>query len=331
MEVKYFECRSIVIFLLTLFLLALTGNVSAQSLQPMAHLPLLGGVFGQTEDCSSRSPFGPLTFYAGWGTDLKDTKASFDLQNSILQEDKFNLQQRFPVKGLWLGLTAEASLSQRLGLFVDGWILFAANGGADEAGTGSVDPRHWDTNTDWWFTDGALTYEFNNLGKFIGGLRYDRFAVNFKNPSFGSGANLYTNADEADFTVNLYFPYIGLQLDRGTLAGNQYLFKVIGTCFVGSDVKYNETWGNVFQVPSRITGKKPTDDYFIEAFGEMNRSLFGSANIGLFGRWNLVHSTKSEFRLDETAVGDLTHLAANYRFSFHRESLTFGGNLIWNF
>jgi hypothetical protein len=147
--------------------------------------------------------------------------------------------------------------------------------------------KTWSTNTDWWFVDGALSYETLGLGKLLAGFRYDRFATNFKDPGNFSGP-VGSPSDTGDVTINCYIPFVGVQLDQGTPGGSQLMFRVIGFPWLGGDVLYHDSIGN-FSVltQDRIELQKGIGKgYFLEAFAEYGQAVFGSGQVSVFGRWN---------------------------------------------
>ena len=127
--------------------------------------------------------------------------------------------------------------------------------------------KTWSSNTDWWFVDGALTYETLGLGKLLAGFRYDRFAANFKDPGNFSGP-VGSPSDTGDVTINCYIPFVGVQVEQGTPGGSQLMFRVIGFPWLGGDVLYHDSIGN-FSVltQDRIELQKGIGKgYFLEAF-----------------------------------------------------------------
>lgn len=323
-----------------LLITPLTTCASSQGLfgAGLPGLPSFGGLFGQNCDtCGpTKTTCGPLVFYAGWGDDRKGTTFSFDFQASVpgLGEDKAKLQQTYPVRGLWLGLASQANLSQRIGFLADGWVIVPSNRRSEETARtvfGGVRSRSWESKTDWWFVDGAASYDTDSLGKLLAGFRYDHFATNFQNPDNLIGGQ-FRPSDQSDVTINMYLPFVGVQVNQGSPGGSQLTVRIIGFPWFASDVKFNETWGaGVGGTPTRIEGNKAmVNSYFLEVFGEVSRDVFGSGGFGLFGRWNVVHGKKSSFRLDERN-GTFFHFASEQEFAIDRQSWTLGASFNLNF
>jgi hypothetical protein len=298
-----------------------------------AGLPLFGGSSGEFSPCTpSKSACGPLTLYAGWGDDRKGTTVSFDLRHPGT-DDLLSIITTYPVSGLWLGLAAQASLTDPIGLYADAWMIVPSNRESEE--TYSVAPsvlggKTWRTSTEWWLLNGALTYSTCNLGRLVAGFRYDRFATNLKDPDNFVGA-LGLSSDRGDITINCYVPFIGVQMDQGSLVGSRLMFRIIGFPWLGGDVKYHDSIGNfVIIEQDRIELSKGLGKgYFLEVFAEYVRPVFGSGQIGVFARWNMLHGNGERIGITDVLGG--FPLTGRYQFAFDRQSWTLGGNIRLNF
>jgi hypothetical protein len=312
----------------------LAGSASAQGLfgNGLPALPFLSGSSGEPSSCApSKSTCGPLTFYAGWGADPKSTTLSFDLRSPDVgpfADDLQSITNIYPTKGLWLGLAAQSNLRGRIGLRADYWILVPANQSSDETFSltgGLSGGKTWSTNTDWWFVDGALSCETSGLGALLAGFRYDRFATNFKNPGnfFGAAGS---SSDTGDVTINCYIPFVGLQVEQGDPAGSRLMFRVIGFPWLGGDATYHDSIGNfTVLTQDRIELEKGVGEgYFLEAFGEYGRAVFGDGQISIFARWNVLHGNAKQIGITDVLGG--TPLTGRYQFAFDRQSWTFGGS-----
>jgi hypothetical protein len=240
----------------------------------------------------------------------------------------------YPVRGLWLGLAAQANLTERAGLLADYWILVPSNEPSDESYTIAAAPpgsKTWNsTKTDWWFIDGALSYDTGGLGKVLAGFRYDHFATNFENPGDFVGA-LGLSSDRGDVTVNCYLPFIGIQTDQGSPGGRQLMFRVIGFPLMAGDVKYHDSIGSFGGiVQDRIELSKGFGKgYFLEAFAQYAQPVFGSGQIGVFGRWSMLHGDSGQIAITDVLGG--FPLTGKYQFVFERQSWTLGGSFIFDF
>jgi hypothetical protein len=321
--------------LLIVVVFVLAGPASAQGLFGNAFpaLPFLSGASGEPSSCApSKSTCGPLTFYAGWGFDRKGSTLSFDLKRpdeGPFADDLLSIKNTYPIKGLWLGLAAQTSLWGRIGLLADYWILVPTNQPSDETFSltdGSAGGKTWGTNTDWWFLDAALTCKTTGLGELLAGFRYDRFATNFKDPGDFSGV-IGSSADTGDVTINCYIPFVGLQVEQGAPGADRLMFRVIGFPWLGGDVTYHDSIGNfTLLTEDRIELEKGVGKgYFLEAFAEYGRAVFGDGHISIFGRWNVLHGNARSIGITDVLGG--TPLTGRYQFAFDRQSWTFGGSL----
>jgi len=275
----------------------------------------------------TKSVCGPLTFYAGWGGDRKGTTLSFDLRRQGT-DDLTSIINTYPVRGLWLGLAVQANLTGATGLFADVWMLIPSNRQSEETySVAGVFPggKTWQTNTDWWFLDGALTYSTSNLGKLLAGFRYERFATNFKDPDNFVGA-LGLSSDRGDVTINCYIPFIGVQMDQGSPGGNRVMFRIIGFPWLGGDAKYHDSIGDFGGIEQdRIELSKGLGKgYFLEAFAEYGRSVSGSGQVGVFARWNMLHGNAGRINITDVLGG--FPYTGQYQFAFDRQSWTLGGS-----
>ena len=315
-------------------IIVLTGSASAQGLfgGELTGLPLFGGFTGEIATCwPTKSVCGPLTFYAGWGDDRKGTTLSFDLRRADtgpFGDDLISIINTYPVRGLWLGLAAQANLTAAIGLYADAWVIIPSNRLSEETfsvASPFLGGKTWRTNTDWWFADGALSFDSRGFGKLLAGFRYDRFATNFKYPDNFAGA-VGLSSDRGDVTINCYLPFVGLQVDQKSPGGSQLTLRVIGFPWAGGDVKYHDSIGSGVLTEDRIElAKGLNKTYFLEAFAEYGQAVLGSGQISVFARWNMLHGTAKRIPIDDVFGG--VPLVGRYQFAFDRQSWTFGGSL----
>jgi|SRR5271157_1857704 len=314
-----------------LFVATFATSASAQGLFGLG-LPSFNPFSAEPYSCApNKSVCGPLTFYVGWADDRKGTTLSADLRRQNLGpfgDDLGSIRNSYGLRGVWLGVAAQPNLIDRVGLLADFWILIPSNRSSDEnfsVTEGFSGGKTWGTNTDWWFVDGALSYDICGLGKLIGGFRYDRFATNFKDPGNFSGA-LGTPSDTGDVTINCYIPFVGLQADLGSPGVNELMFRVIGFPWVGGDVKYHDSIGNfaVLEQDRIELSQGVNKGYFLEAFAEYGRTVYGSGRIGVFGRWNIIHGNAKRIDISDVLAG--IPAVGGYQFAFDRQSWTFGGS-----
>ncbi len=300
-------------------------------------LPSSEGFSEQPFSCvPTKSVCGPLTFYVGWGWDRKGATLSVDQRrfSGPNPDDLASIVNTYPIRGLWLGVAAQANVTERIGVLADYWAIIPSNQPSNETYTilgplpGS---KIWNvTNTDWWFVDGALSYDTCALGKVLAGFRYDRFATNFKDPGNFVGA-LGLSSDTGDVTINCYLPFVGLQVDQGVSGQSHLMFRIVGFPWVGGDVKYHDSIGN-FTVLSqdRIElAKGANRAYFFEALAEYEQGVFGRGQIGVFAKWNTLHGSAHRIPISDVLDGEV--LTGQYRFTFQRQCWTVGGSLTLNF
>lgn len=328
------RARCVLSALPVLIILVLAGSASAQGLFGMGlpGLPSFGGFSGEPSICApTKSVGGPLAFYVGWGDDRKGTALSANLRRQNLGpfgDDLLSISNSYGIRGVWLGLAAQTNLMGRIGILADYWILIPTNQSSGETFSLTDGPpggKTWSTNTDWWFVDGALSYDTCGLGKLLAGFRYDRFATNFKDPGNFSGA-AGSPSDTGDVTINCYIPFVGVQTDLGTSGGNQLMFRVIGFPWLGGDAKFHDSIGTSFVLTQdRIElAKGVGKGYFFEAFAEYGRAVFGSGRVAVFGRWNVLHGNAKRIDISDVFAG--VPLVGGYQFAFDRQSWTFGGS-----
>lgn len=326
--------RWIMLCLVMLLVFSHVPSASAQGLfRSLSGLPSFGAFWGNGSTCTpTEAGFGPFTFYAGWGSHRNGATTSFDVQQTGT-DDLTSIINTYPIGGVWLGLAVQANPNNRIGLYADGWILIPSNRQADESYsiaaplTGS---KTWRTSSDWWFVDGAVTYNPLSLGKLVAGFRYDRFATNLKNPRNFVGA-LGLSSDRGDVTINSYIPFVGVQVEQGTPGGSQVMFRIIGFPWLAGDVKFHDSIGGFGAIiEDRIELSKGIGEgYFLEAFAEYSRPVFGNGRVGLFGRWNMTHGNADSVDITDVLGG--FPLTGKYQFAFDRLSWTLGGSFSMDF
>ena len=206
-------------------------------------------------------------------------------------------KQSYPVHGIQLSGMATAAANDRVTLIARGTWLFPWNGESFEEynfGGGFGQGRHWSTSTQWWTVDGAGAFAFSGSAAAIGGLRYDSFMTNFKDPSDQFGINGRAG-DEADVQASLWIPYGGVLVHHGGAK-----FGVIGFPWVPGTIKYGQTIGGT---NVRLNGSGAVKSgYFLEAFAEFNANLMG-ASAGVFAKYTYVRA-KAQVDMDRSPSTD---------------------------
>jgi hypothetical protein len=327
--------------LLIVATLTLLGHAQGLSGIWPGSAPAFGGGPGAYGPPSPRV-FEPPTFYIGWMESNRWVSWSFD---SGVATSLFGGQHRWNVAGLWLGLEQGVNLSENCGLQLDGWVLIPANRKGPEAegtirSTVTIIPpdgedqqvivtllpglgtRDWNTRTDWWYVDAAVSCGFCTPFKALAGFRYEHFSTRWDNPSSTSLPS--TSNDTADITINSYLPYVGVQSSIGGPASNVKV-RFIGFPWAPANVSHFETGESGIGTRVESTGNWDRS-YFCELFAEYNRNFSSSMGLGAFVKWN-VHHGHGNFSADLLpALGSVSRGA-----SFDRNTVTFGGSFSLNF
>lgn len=331
--------RSILRFLaLPVFIAAiLVTSASAQGMFGVGFpaLPSFGSSLrGTGSYCETPCPpAGPPVFYVGWMEDRNGTcfDASTD-GTGILGINR--LSHCYPNRGVWVGFAGSARISDNVTFLAAGWYLIPTNADSREHyndgifGQFPVIAQSWRTDTQWWWVDGIF-----GVGPKCGpaslllGLRYDVYTVRFKDPPFDRIAEVDDLIDdEADILSRAIIPLIGVQSSYES-ANSRLLARVIGFPSLFGWVKYNET----ALVTSRLEGSGNYNGRgFLEVFAEYSRK-WGGADIGLFGRWNMVQGY-GNLNLDVLGGFDgLLTGGQKFALSITRTSWTLGGSFSFAF
>lgn len=294
-------------------------------------MPVFGGGPGAYGQPGPRL-FEPLTFYVGWMESLRRAGWSFADPNP---GSVFGGAHRYPLAGLWLGLEQKVNLNETWGLDLDGWVLIPTNRqGSEQEPTittsGTIAPitvpgvgnRTWNTRTEWWYLDAAVSCAFITPVKALAGFRYDHFSTRFDNPTNAFGV-VFTSADTADLTVNSYLPFVGLQTTVGGPASN-VMVRWIGFPVAPANLTFSETNANTLGTRVDSTGNW-SNSYWTEIFATYNRSFAAGMGIGAFFRWHLYHGQAN------LTTNPLGFAGVSSDASFDRNAMTFGGSFSLNF
>jgi hypothetical protein len=259
--------------------------------------PSLSGCYGPLP-CDAGPSIGFPAIYVGW---MGDAYAmSFGLAaggpnlGGIL-----SVEQKYPLNGLWLGISDLVTLDDYFGIMVSSWFFVDSGSTSGEtyvSGAG-VFGEKWSTETDWYYLDGAVTMSVGGNAEAIGGFRWDHLDTRFKNRRRAPG--LIAPEGIADFTANAFLPYLGLQY-RYVSSTSGMTVRAIGFPFVPGNFNYRETI-----VPgSRLLEKGDYEKgYFFEAFGEYSKAVYGSAHLGVFGKWSTIHAKSDNVNAKATSFG----------------------------
>lgn len=124
----------------------------------------------------------------------------------------------------------------------------------------------------------------------------------------------------ADATSYGIIPLFGVQYAQSGL-----IFRIVGVPTLAGSFRYRELipalGGQSFEGSGNYNG-----GYFLEAFGEYGFKMGGSADVGIFARYNVTQG-RSKMNFDLLPVG----FTSDYRLSLYRSSWTLGGKFSLNF
>jgi hypothetical protein len=257
------------------------------------------------------------SLYVGWMEDTNGARINITANNPAnILAGVAEINHRYPLKGLWLGLTQTVPFSEYCSLVASGWYLIPANERAHEDYRGQTAlpaaGSDWGTKTQWWFVDALLAFGSGN-GQLLAGARYDEFTTKFDDRSLG----FFLPTDTANVITYNVIPLVGLQYATSNLA-----FRIVGIPALVGTLKYRENVaGNSLEATSNWRG-----GYFLECFAEYGWKIGSTTDFGVFGRYNLAQG-KSQLDLSQLPAG----LSADYNVTVHRSSWTLGGKMSLNF
>jgi hypothetical protein len=306
-------------FVAVLFALAPVA-VDAQGLFGSG-LPSFAGFLGGSSTCGTGcgdkcdGPAAGTTLYVGWMDDPNGVDATFTYDSGFFG-GLTSAHHSYRLSGLWLGLTQSCPLGDNLSFLASGWYLFPSNKRSSEEYnfgqlTAFANVSDWSTKSQWWFVDGLFAFGTENA-KLLAGVRYD-----YVTTSFDEQTGVLT--DTADFTSYGIIPLFGVQYAQSGL-----LFRIVGVPALLGSMKYRES---LFGGAQSLEGKGTYNGgYFIEAFGEYGFKMGGSADAGIFARYNVTQG-KSMVNFDFLPGVN----SADYRLSLYRSTWTIGGKFSLNF
>lgn len=279
--------------------------------------PAIGGYSGGVGSCEPAlgGPLAP-TIYVGWA-DSEPRGAHFGAAwidpdiDPIAPPTTFRLRgQGYRNSGLWLGAAKTLYPLEYFGFIASGWYLIPANQvSTDRIGQvdGNFSSLTRSTRTEWWYADGLFAVGPQSGTTLLAGLRYDSFTVRLG------------DTEQGDFISHAWIPLVGFQFYtcRGA---NNLLMRLVGFPTVGGDLRYKESGPAIAR---DLSGNYGSGSYFLEIFSEYTRKS-GAANIGIFGRWNLIHG---QTELTESFLG----FTPRSSFGFNRHGWTVGGTLSIDF
>jgi len=250
------------------------------------------------------------------------------------------VSQELPVEGPWFALELSASPNPRFSGYLKGtWLIPTNRSSSEEFDRISIWPpegRQLSTSTQWYTLEGAGIYWglYSGLG-IIGGFRYDSYCTAFSNPTLFDFTGMGSLSDEADLTMNLYLPFVGLVLDQGSVQ-----LGFIGFPTVIGELKYGTTYGGASFAGGWMRGDLGASfngGYFVELFAQWGTELdigpgaLSSGNLSLFAKYSYLHgwATPDEsFSSVGAPAASLGGPTANeVSFGLLRETYTIGARL----
>ncbi len=264
-------------------------------------------------------------FYIGWGEDQRPSTFELEptgagLLGGVAAPRRFDFRNH----GLWLGVSEELWLFDRIGMLLNAWWLIPRNGDASETIPTIFASRDWDDTNKWWWVDGALGLNLGGCGTLLGGFRYDYNTAKFTNPHDVFGLNPTANL-QADLTTSNLIPYVGIQAAFRS-ARSSVTARIIGFPTVAGWLKYSETTVDLANAAdqARIEGSRSySAGYFVETLLEGSFRPGGGPEIGAFFKWTGLHA-----RGTFNATGALVPAAgtnAGFDYNFYRQTWVFGG------
>ena len=295
------------------------------------------GICPVVSDCEPKCWPAPLGgFYAGYLTSSKGARYT-----RIRRPDAGlpNLIYRMPLQGAWLGLSANAMLSESFGVMASGGLLIPARirgGDLTEKGTVTIPiTADLDAEQNWGILDAAALYNYSwsccLSFQLLSGWRWDHFESRQFVQESGSvtGGPSLSQSDTNNLTVNAYIPYIGAQVFT---QGNNTRFnaRVIGFPLVGGDVQFQEASTGVQGGTSFSQGGGNQDtltfvsSYFLEVFMAGGFGITPNISLGGFLRWDLL-AAKTNFGNYSLANSTAALQSFDEKITLHREAWTLGG------
>jgi hypothetical protein len=305
-------------------------SVNAQGLfGGLPGLPSFGGLFGGSGSSAcgmNLCPKANLEFYVGWLDGRDGTTINVDTSGLGIAGIT-SVQHKFANRGLSLGLSTTACLSDRVSFIASGWYLVQSKSDSREQYQfGAVlQERTWDVTPQWWYVEGlfALGQPCGGI-TLLAGLRYDSYQSKFKNPADVNVLSL--PSDQSDVTSEGWIPLIGTQYAVQGEA-QSLVVRAVGIPTLVGTVKYKETIAGFER--ANLSGNY-NGGGFLEFFAEYTRNFCGGS-LGLFGRWNTTEG-KANPNVDAGVVGTAAPIASDkFKLSLHRNTWTVGGVATLNF
>ncbi len=286
------------------------------------------GSFGEQLERSLGTP----TFYIGYLTDRAGTRFGFDAE-SVGLGGVTAITHKYEKAGIALGVEVPFVLKSNFAFLPSAWYVAPIMKKDEEtyfAGGAPAFGREWDTANTWWWAQGAVAYAIGNTAV-LGGFRYDYYDTKFDSPEGFFGVPPSDSDQEADVTANNFVPFFGVQYTYDVAPTNLFV-RMVGFPFLLGTADYRQTIG-LTGASSRLEGSGNYDGgYFFEAQVDYSRRMFGKGQMGVFGRFSMVHGTAT---IDVDGDGAPLFAAGGetdtFDFNLNRTAWTIGGKFSVDF
>ncbi|MBI4965287.1 MAG: hypothetical protein HY913_18570 [Desulfomonile tiedjei] len=196
----------------------------------------------------------------------------------------------YPLSGVEVGGSLPIRLTDRCALRVYGSYLIPYNPQADQEITWTIFPpgvREWRrSNSEMYKIGGEALYRMSGEMALVGGFRLQSLLTNFSDPN---PDYLFTVPwMEAQTTVAIYEPYVGIRLELNSTPG-ALNFRLVGFPVLFATIQHFNTCNNN-GIPFAHTGRQnATRGYFVEASAEYRLGLFQGVQAAGFVDWNAYH------------------------------------------
>lgn len=327
--------RTCVVVAITVFFACLHTPVTAQgpSLLTQALEQLRGGqdpLQVVDEEAESEAPdttvINSLRWRLGWLQGRRGQGETFEFKaKDSYPAGLHEFTHKQGVSGLWIKREWESALSDRCVFAASGSYLRPMSRASLQSYDRSTLQRTWSAKTQWWNLNSSLAYCPYHSVFLSAGLRYDNIATNFSDPADASGI-ASTPLDEADTTINIVQPYVGVSLRRVS-AWSGLTVGAKGFPRLAGHLDYKETIGGRNQ---RLHGYgRFTSGYFMEAYAEWITRFMGF-QLGLFGKFLTLHG-KGDATLELKQTGGSGPLSNDFEITYQRSVWIFGAGFQFSF
>lgn len=270
--------------------------------------------------------------YAGYLTSSPGAQLSLQ-SDEVAAAGLVSISYRYPLEGFWLGCGTRVPWGEKGQAMLKGAWLFPSKGHAREEAAfifgPDLDKRSWVLDLQWANVDlsGAYLVGEGNAAV-IGGVRFDSFKSNFKDPyDFVRLNPAFFSANRADTSIVSYVPYLGVAVQKSSTEGS-FSAGILGFPHLFGNIVYKETFFDQrFETAAPFHG-----GYFLELFGEANHNVGERFSVGAFVRWHAMHG-ETNTTLDVSVMGipwtDIS--TGTYRVRFDRQAWIFGGKFAFVF